>query len=263
MKILVTFALENEFAPWRALRKFRSETWGEADTYVTEIGGAEVDVVLTGAGSKQARIVASRAMNREEEINFCISSGLAGALRPHLQIAQVVVARALFAEPANVEEITNLIEVSAPLLAFAQESGATVVERFYSAERVIARSEEKRFWGKAAEAVEMESYEILSVATESGIPAVAIRSISDTVDEDLPLDMNRIFSDEGQVSIPRVIGEVVRHPGSVPSLMRLGQNSKAAAESLARFLDGYVAVIAERYKTLEARAGAAGGATIA
>jgi adenosylhomocysteine nucleosidase len=260
MKILITFALENEFAPWRALRQFHSETWGEATAYVAEIGGADVGVVLTGIGPKQARTLAARAMGHQDEINFCISAGLAGALRPELHVAQVVAARGVFAEPVNVEQITNLIEGSAPLVAFAQESGATVVDRFYSAQRVVARSEEKQLWGKAAEAVEMESYEILSVAADSGIPAVAVRSISDTVDEDLPLDMNRIFSDKGQVSIPRVLGQVALHPEAVPSLMRLGQNSKAAAESLAKFLDGYVALIAARYKTLEARAGATSGA---
>jgi adenosylhomocysteine nucleosidase len=260
MKILVTFALENEFAPWRAMRKFHSEDWGPATAYVTEIGGAEVGVILTGAGPVPARTAAQKVMSHEDEINFCISSGLAGALRPELRVTQVVAARALFTEPANVEEITDLIEPSGPLLTFAEQSGATLVDRFYSASRVVARSEEKRLWGKQASAVEMESFDILSVAAESGIPAVAIRSISDTVDEDLPLDMNRIFSDEGQVSLPRVIGEVVRNPGSVPSLVRLGQNAKAAAESLARFLDGYVALIAEKYKGLEAQARATGGA---
>ncbi len=260
MRILVTFALENEFAPWRAMRKFHAEEWGPATVYVTEIGGADVGVVLTGAGPKLARIVATKVMSHQDEINVCISSGLAGALRPELRVAQIVTPRAIFTEPVNVEEITNLIEPSGTLLTFAAESGATLVDRFYSAGRVVARSEEKRLWGKQASAVEMESFDILSVAAESGIPAVAIRSISDTVDEDLPLDMNRIFSDEGQVSLPRVIGEVVRNPGSVPSLVRLGQNAKAAAESLARFLDGYVALIAEKYKELEAEARATGGA---
>jgi hypothetical protein len=178
-------------------------------------------------------------------------------------MAQIVAARAIFAQPVNVEEITDLVESSEPLVSFAEEFGATVVDRFYSSGRVIARSEEKRLWGKAAGAVEMESFDVLSVATESGIPAIALRSISDTADESLPLDMNRIFSDEGQVSLPRVLGELVRHPGSVPSLVRLGQNSRAAAESLAHFLDGYVGLIADRYKTLEARAKATGGAATA
>jgi adenosylhomocysteine nucleosidase len=263
MRILVTFALENEFAPWRTMRKFRSEKWGQVTAYVTEIGGADVGVVLTGAGPKQARTAARKVMGHQDEVNFCVSSGLAGALRPELRIGQVVAARAVFAEPVNVDEITDLIESSGPLVTFAEEFGATIVERFYSAGRVIGRSEQKRLWGKAAGAVEMESFDVLSVAAESGVPAIAIRSISDTVAEDLPLDMNRIFSDEGQVSLPRVIGEVVRHPGSVPSLVRLGQNSKAAAESSAHFLDGYVALIADRYKTLEARAKATGGAATA
>ncbi len=260
MKILVTFALENEFAPWRAMRQFHAEDWGPATVDVTEIGGAEVGVVLTGAGPKPARSVAMRVMSHQDEINFCISSGLAGGLRPELRVAQIVAARAIFSDSVNVEEITDFIEPSRPLLTFAEESGATIVDRFYSAGRVVARADEKRVWGKAAAAVEMESFDILSVAAESGIPAIAIRSISDTVDEDLPLDMNRIFSDEGQVSLPRVIGEVVRNPGSVPSLVRLGQNAKAAAESLARFLDGYIAFIAGKYKGLETQARATGGA---
>lgn len=260
MKILVTFALENEFAPWRALRKFHAEQWGSATVYVTEIGGADVGVILTGAGPKPARSVATKVMSHQDEINVCISSGLAGALRPELHVAQVVAARAVFAEPVNAKDITDLMGASAPLLTFAEESGATLVDRFCSAGRVVARSEEKRLWGEQAGAVEMESFDILSVAAESGIPAIAIRSMSDTVDEDLPLDMNRIFSDEGQVSLPRVIGEVVRNPGSVPGLVRLSQNSKAAAESLVRFLDGYVSLVAQRFNGLEAQARASGGA---
>ena len=50
MRILVTFALENEFSPWHAMRKFHPGKWGEADVYCAEVGFAEVGVVLTGAG---------------------------------------------------------------------------------------------------------------------------------------------------------------------------------------------------------------------
>src|SRR6202041_2278330 len=106
-------------------------------------------------------------------------------------------------------------------------------------------------------AVEMESFEILLESAAYGIPAVAIRAISDTLDDDLPLDMNRIFTDEGQVSIPRVLGQVALHPTSVPDLVRLGQNSKTAAEALARFLDKYVTTVSQRFQTLEKRSGVA------
>lgn len=262
MKILVTFALENEFAPWRAIREFRPEKWGEATAYVAQIGDANVGVVLTGAGPKQAGLEASKVIwGEHDSIAACISSGLAGSLKPEYPIAQILAARTVRSESSvRADLTTRVLQSSAALISFAAEFGANVVDQFYSADRVVSRSEEKRHLGARADAVEMESFEILLESAAFGIPAVAIRSISDTVDEDLPLDMNRIFSDAGQVSLPRVIGEVVRNPGAVPSLVRLGQNSKAAADSLARFLDGYVALVAERYKGLEAQARATGGA---
>jgi adenosylhomocysteine nucleosidase len=92
--------------------------------------------------------------------------------------------------------------------------------------------------------VEMESFELLRAASARGIPAVAVRAISDTVDEDLPLDMNQVFTEAGQVSIPRVLGQVARRPQALPGLVRLGRQSQDAAESLARFLDAYLPVLA-------------------
>ena len=62
-------------------------------------------------------------------------------------------------------------------------------------------------------------------------------------DEDLPFDMNGVFTDEGRVSIPRVIGQLAQRPQSLPGLVRLGKNSRAAAESLARFLESYASVL--------------------
>ena len=258
MKILVTFALENEFAPWHAMRKFRPGKWGEADVYRAEVGFAEVGVDLTGAGPKQAHLEAAKVLGSDPEpINLCVSSGLAGALKSDYQIGQVLAARSVRTESELTDPSSNPLESSAPLLAFAAECGATVVEQFYSAVRVIGRSDEKRHLGAHSDAVEMVSFEILLESAAYGIPAIAIRAISDSVDDDLPLDMNRVFTDEGQVSIPRVLGQVALHPTSVPDLVRLGQNSKVAAESLARFLDKYITTVSQRFQTLERRAGVA------
>ncbi|MGA7921086.1 MAG: hypothetical protein WCA38_15600 [Candidatus Acidiferrales bacterium] len=254
MKILLTFALENEFAPWRAMRDFRVAEFGQLTTHWTSIAGAAVVVVLTGAGPKQARTAMTKIMKEQEGINLCVSSGLAGALAASLRVGQVVAARSVLAESEVEADDRNLLLSSGPLVAFAQEAGATAVHRFYSADRVITRSEEKKHLGLHSDAVEMESFKVMFAAAEQGIPAIAIRSISDTADEDLPWDIDRIFTDEGQISMPRVLGEVLRHPGSVSSLVRLGQNSKTAATSLAHFLDGYIKLISQRYNKLEASA---------
>jgi nucleoside phosphorylase len=260
MRILVTFALKNEFAAWRAIRDFRADESGQIVTHLAEVAGSEVIVVLTGAGPRQARAVAAKIMSEQEEINCCISSGLAGALVANLRVGQVVAARSVFSERDGDDGTDNLLSASGPLLEFAQEAGATAVDRFYSADRVITRSDEKKYLGLHADAVEMESFEVMFAAAENGIPAIAVRSISDAAEEDLPLDMDRIFTDTGQVSIPKVLGEVVLHPGSVPGLVRLGQKSKLAATSLAHFLDDYIKLVSDRYNKLEANAAQSGSA---
>jgi hypothetical protein len=127
------------------------------------------------------------------------------------------------------------------------------VDRFYSADHVVSSADEKQRLGESADAVEMESFEILREAQAAGVPAVAVRAISDTVGEDLPLDMNQVFTDQGQVSIPRVLGQVALKPQSLPGLIRLGRNSRIAAQSLAHFLDSYVVALAGRAAQFETK----------
>lgn len=209
-------------------------------------------MILTGAGSRQAALEASKVTwGESDSVEFCISSGLAGALKPQYRIGQVLAARTVVAESALDGAEDGIQESSAALVSFSEKCGATVVDRFYSADRVVARAEEKRRLGINADAVEMESFQILWKARAEGIPAVAIRAISDTVDEDLPLDMNKIFTVDGEVSIPRVLGQVALRPQSVPELVRLGQKSKRAAESLVVFLDRYIVALSERTQPLE------------
>jgi nucleoside phosphorylase len=255
VRVLVTFALETEFAPWRALREFRPGKWGGVDAFLAEIGSSELGVVLTGVGLKHARLKASRAVGYgSEALGFCISSGVAGALRPQYQVGQVLAARDVICEVPPEHSTGRLLHSSAPLLAFAEEYGATAVDAFFSSERVIARLDEKRHLASQADAVEMESFEILHEAAACGIPAAAIRGVSDIADEELPIDMSEIFSEEGQISMARVMAQVARHPEALPGLLKLRQQTERAAESLAQFLDRYVTSVVERISTLESKA---------
>jgi nucleoside phosphorylase len=255
MRILVTLALETEFAPWRTLREFRAGNCGAADAYLADIFGAELAVILTGAGPRQATKQASKAIRAESDfLSACISSGLAGALQPEYSVGQILAARSVFSEEPREDQGVQLLPSSDPLISFAADQGAKVVDKFHTAARVVARAEEKRYLGASADAVEMESFEVLRVAAASGVPAVAIRAISDVAGEDLPPGVNGMFTDEGQVSVSRVVGQLARHPQSIPSLVKFGQQSKLAAESLTRFLDRYVGTLVKRTQSLESKA---------
>ncbi|MDE3109943.1 MAG: hypothetical protein KGL02_08380 [Acidobacteriota bacterium] len=264
MKILVTFALENEFAPWRDRRHFRAEprtkteiantTIESPETYSTVIAGARVEVVLTGAGPKPAASAISQAIHAApDRIDFCVSSGLAGALRPQYRIGQVLAAREVRCGSIEAAERGDTLPCSEALLSFAVECGARPVETFHTAGRVIGRAAEKERLGETADAVEMESYVIMGEARRRGVPAIAVRAISDSADEDLPFDMTGIFTDDGRISMPLVLAEMARHPQSISAVMKLGQSAKAAATALAGFLDRYVERLASAGAGLEGK----------
>jgi adenosylhomocysteine nucleosidase len=234
MKILVTFALENEFAPWRRIRDFKRVATDQCDhSYREQIGEVSVRVVVTGAGRFAAQRAAGIAF--EERPDICIVSGLSGALRPEHGLAKTLVAR-------NVTGSNGAKSHSAhpDLLATAAVSGAKLVDRFLTSDHVVAAAEEKRKLGGHADAVDMESLWVLTAAAERYVPGIAIRAISDTVDSNLPLDFGRVFNEQGAVSIPKVIGQLARHPSKVGGVLRLANDSERAAANLARVLDSFV-----------------------
>lgn len=244
MRILVTFAVDAEFAPWRKLRTFEKQTDGSAEFFSGRIGGVDLNVLLTGVGGKSAWVETTKIV-WDGDVDICISSGLAGGLRSEYRVGEILAAREIQAIASK-----QVVASDLQLLQLAEATGARLVDSFYSAERVVRLASEKQELGKLADAVEMESGEVLYEAAVFGAKGIAIRGISDTSNEDLPLDFNKVMTSEGEVSIARVLGEVVRHPLRMPALVRFGTQSRIAAEKLGEFLDRYVEAVASSMNVL-------------
>jgi nucleoside phosphorylase len=240
MKVLITFALANEFAPWRKLRRFKRVSVDAWDlTYVARIGDCDVRVVLTGAGQFASQRALDRAHAFDDDPDFCIASGLSGALRPAYVPGRVLVARTV----GDVKG-ARVIRCDADLISRAEASGAKIVDQFLVTEQVVSTAAEKRIMGDSGDAVDMESLYVLEAAAHRGIRSVAIRAISDSADLNLPLDFDRVFDARGAVSIPKVIGQVVRRPGRIAGLIRLANESERAAANLAECLDAFIRQLA-------------------
>lgn len=234
MKVLVTFAVEAEFAPWRKLRQFSQSNVGDIRTYSAHIPDGELIVLLTGVGGRRAWAEATKVI-WDGNVDVCISSGLAGALKEKHRPGDVLAAKEVHATNWN-----KVIPSDGTLLEMATAYGAKLAGAFYSVDRVLVRSSEKVELGVKADAVEMESGDIMLEAIAFGAKVIAIRAISDAVEEDLPVDFNRVMSESGEVSLSKVLSQAAAHPGSIPSLIRFGRQSRNAAEKLAIFLDGYI-----------------------
>jgi len=153
-------------------------------------------------------------------------------------------------------ESGRTIGMDRELVEVAERRGVRLAERLLSSANMVVTAEGKNRLGRMAEAVEMESFAVLTEAAERKIPAVAIRAISDGVDQDLPMDFSGVLDDQGKVKASKVARSLARAPHKLPALLRLGRDTKFAATKLAEFLDGYIADLAARAERSSEMAGA-------
>jgi adenosylhomocysteine nucleosidase len=232
MKILVTFAVETEFAPWKKALSLRASRRKGLCVHRATIGGVQVDFVVTGMGAINAGCAGTLMGDAYDVI---IASGFAGALRFELSSGDIIVARAVqqLGKPKTISSDGDLFTSAAAL-------GAKTAEMLLSVDHVAATAEEKHQLAPFADAADMESYAVLSAAEAHSIPAVAIRAISDSAADELPERMDTLVSGTGRVKVTSVVKYVAVHPASVPAMVRLGLRSKSAAETLAHFLESYI-----------------------
>lgn len=243
MKILVTFAVRAEFAPWQRRRSFLRLP-GDDSVFEAAFGGARVRAILTGMGHDHALAAAKRAFAYRPDI--CISTGLAGSLRGEYRPGDILAARL-------VSEVDEPVAVAShrELLSTAVDCGARQIERLATSKSLVRLAEHKRHLACQAEAVEMESYTILAEAARCGVPAVAVRAISDNVDFNMPYDFERARDGRGQIRAMSVFSQVLRKPAGLPDLLRLSRDTRIASRRLADFLDAFAGTMADRLSPIE------------
>ena len=237
MNVIVTFAVRSELAPWLRLRTFRRRAVEGWTFYETTIAGTAVHALLTGIGPSHAKEAIRAAL--ESRPDAVLASGLAGALKPSFGVGDVLAARLV-----HFDRTDQHVSSSEELLDLAIDCGAKAVDSFISGNTIVRTAEEKAVLGRLADAVDMESFAILTEARRAAVPAIALRSVADTSECDLPSDFSKMVDERGQIRMWRVALEPICAPQRVPALIRFALASHRAASRLARFLDRYLDVLA-------------------
>jgi adenosylhomocysteine nucleosidase len=86
----------------------------------------------------------------------------------------------------------------------------------------------------------METWGAVQVAQKHGVPWLAVRAITDSVEADFPFDFNALADADGNVDRGRVILATIARPWKIPALLRLGARSSLAARNLATFLESFL-----------------------
>jgi adenosylhomocysteine nucleosidase len=82
-----------------------------------------------------------------------------------------------------------------------------------------------------ASLVDMEAAGVARLGAMRGIPFYCVKGISDGYRDQLP-DFNRFIAVNGQFKLARFILFVLLRPWHWPALMRMGENSKMAAQGI-------------------------------
>jgi len=177
--------------------------------------------LITGMGRRNASTQFLEAL-RHISPDRVLTCGFAGALNPEFKIGDV-----LFDEDFDAGMNQALL------------SAGAIPAKFYCSVRVAVTAAEKaELWRTTgADAVEMESSVIRSLCRERGIPSATVRVISDAANEDLPLDFNALMTSEQKISMPKLMGKLLKSPRSIPRLMDLQRNTRHAAQRLADVLE--------------------------
>ncbi len=239
MKIAVFFALDAECAPWRAGHRFQSLAGADGSLFETTLGQSRVRLALIGIGARRLDSVAARALSGDTDV--VIGAGVSGGLQDRQKLGDVLVARQALSEREG-----RTARADDRLIAVAAYCGARIVETFLTTDHIVRGVARKRELGARAEAVDMESFAILAMAAERGIPGLAVRVVGDEVDVELPLDFEPAIRPDGTISAMKLFTQAVAHPRDWPALLAFGQSQRRALDGLARFLDRFVADLTNR-----------------
>ena len=184
----------------------------------------EIEVLHTGVGEKVCRERVEKFL-KNQQFEFLISAGFAGALNDQLHPGDLLLAR-------NFSTVDLTERQSFSSLPIHQADLLTLPALIDSSKE---RNEIARSTGAAA--VDMETEFIARACAERGIPLLSLRVITDTPHEPFPAPPKVLFDIERQrTHLPKLARFLLAHPNKIPRLIEFARRIARARKILANAL---------------------------
>jgi adenosylhomocysteine nucleosidase len=197
--------------------------------------GRHVVLLESGVGREAARR-GTEALVAGHRPQWIVSAGFAGGLMPQIKKGDIVLADSV----ADLEGKRWSIDLR---LGPDAASPGWHVGRLLTVDRVVYRADEKRALGQEhqALAIDMESSAVAEACSRHGIRFLAVRIVTDNVDEELPKDVERLLRPATTARrLGAAVGAILNRPSSVKDMLRLKEEALIASDRLAKFLAGVI-----------------------
>ncbi len=161
-----------------------------------------------------------------------LSFGLAGGLDPALKPGDIVVPLAVI--EGGVSYPTDP--------ALSEAVGGWFGGFLVATDGIVAtRSAKAALWRQSmACAVDLESGAVARVASRHGLKFAVLRAICDPAERDLPSAALTALDTRGAIAIGRVAASILRRPGQIGGLIRVGRDAASARKALVGRVDRIV-----------------------
>lgn len=199
------------------------------------LNGRRVVIIESGVGQACAARAAADVISIHRPA-WVVSTGFAGALVDKVKRGHFV-----FAESVKGTESDTL---SLGLNLAAPPEGSKLnwhVGRLLTVDKLIRKEAEKRELGAVHEALacDMETLAVAKVCKREQMNFLAVRIISDAVDDKLPKEAERLMGKKSLAfKLGAAFGAVLDRPASVKELWQLREDAIRASDRLASFLAG-------------------------
>ncbi len=200
-----------------------------------------VVVAVSGAGRLRAQR-ATEALIAGHRPPWVISAGFCGGLSPEVKRHDVVVADAVMNTEGQRWEI-DVGRLGAAILDRPGVHVGTLVE----VPRILRLPREKHALGERHQALgaDLESVAVAEKCRERSVRFLAIRAVTDAVDEKLPPEVENLVRQKTRTGQwGAALGAILNRPGSVKDLYKLQENALAASDRLARYLAAVIQTLA-------------------
>jgi adenosylhomocysteine nucleosidase len=213
----------------KAKRRFQRHPFA---SFSAEYFSKEIIVVLTGMGRENVEKAVKYTI-KEYNPDFAFSVGFGGALYAGAVIGEIIWGSRIFLVQENIIETLELSHARNTVREFPCN---TVIREgsILTLEKWMKKTDIKKIlsYEFSFPVCDMETFFLAKCAIEKGLPFVAIRSVTDLIDEEIPQEFLSVTDEHGAYRFSRALKLILGKPRLMKDIVKVGRNSRIASNNL-------------------------------